>query len=279
MPNVYNAVSGSFDFKGVNYVVRTRDPTTSDYKGFFVPTIWVNSTNDKAFILTDNNVSNVKWLQLSSGGSTASSITTDTANFDAWLSGTDNTAQKAFDTLEEVGKTITPQHSVLLAGSSYGITNTGVLTNGQLIIGNTSNAPSVSTLTAGSGITITNGSGTITIASSGGSGGGTTWEEVTSSTKSMSPDYAYGVNNGTGVTFTLPATASAGTVLEIIGISGIWKLAQNAGQTVYFGNTNTTTGVGGSLTATNRGDCIALRCTVADTDWRITSSVGNITVV
>lgn len=47
-------------------------------------------------------------------------------------------------------------------------------TNGQLLIGNTTgNTLSLNTLTAGTGITITNGTGTITIASTGGGSGGT----------------------------------------------------------------------------------------------------------
>lgn len=45
-------------------------------------------------------------------------------------------------------------------------------TNGQLLIGNTTgNTLAKATLTAGSGITITNGAGSITIATSGGGGG------------------------------------------------------------------------------------------------------------
>ena len=44
-------------------------------------------------------------------------------------------------------------------------------TDGDLLIGNNSGGLSVATLTQGSGITITNGNGTITIASTGGSTG------------------------------------------------------------------------------------------------------------
>ena len=44
-------------------------------------------------------------------------------------------------------------------------------TNGQLLIGNTGNIPSVNTLTAGSNITVTNGAGSITIAGASGSSG------------------------------------------------------------------------------------------------------------
>jgi hypothetical protein len=51
----------------------------------------------------------------------------------------------------------------------------GPLTNGQLIIGSAGNAPQAQNLTAGTGITITNSAGGITIATSGGSGGGVDW--------------------------------------------------------------------------------------------------------
>jgi hypothetical protein len=48
-------------------------------------------------------------------------------------------------------------------------------TNGQLLIGNsTGNTLDKATLTAGGGITITNGAGSITIAATGGGGGGST---------------------------------------------------------------------------------------------------------
>ena len=47
----------------------------------------------------------------------------------------------------------------------------GLTTNGQLIIGSTGSSAVVNTLTAGSSITITNGAGSITIASTGGGAG------------------------------------------------------------------------------------------------------------
>ena len=60
--------------------------------------------------------------------------------------------------------------SATLAVSSGGTGQTSY-TNGQLLIGNTTgNTLTKATLTAGTGITITNGTGSITIASSGGSG-------------------------------------------------------------------------------------------------------------
>ena len=54
------------------------------------------------------------------------------------------------------------------------LTSTAAPANGQLLIGSSSNAPALATLTAGSNISITNGPGSITISSTGGGGGSPT---------------------------------------------------------------------------------------------------------
>lgn len=67
--------------------------------------------------------------------------------------------------------------AITLAGTlavANGGTGQTSYTNGQLLIGNTTgNTLTKATLTAGTGISITNGTGSITIATSGGGGGGT----------------------------------------------------------------------------------------------------------
>jgi hypothetical protein len=91
-------------------------------------------------------------------------------------------------------------------------------------------------------------------------------------------DYAYCANRGGGVVFTLPVSAAIGTQFEIVGKAGLWAINQNNGQTIYFGDINTTTGVAGALTATDKGDCVKLRCITANSDYRVVSSIGNISV-
>jgi hypothetical protein len=59
--------------------------------------------------------------------------------------------------------------------------NDQLTTNGQLLIGSTSATPVVATLSAGTGITITNGAGSISIASSGGSSALTWIASITAS--------------------------------------------------------------------------------------------------
>lgn len=55
----------------------------------------------------------------------------------------------------------------LLVTNANAIVTTNALTNGQLLIGSTGASPLLGTLTAGAGITITNGAGSITIATNG----------------------------------------------------------------------------------------------------------------
>ena len=58
-------------------------------------------------------------------------------------------------------------NSFLYANNSGTLTSTAAATNGQLLIGRTGDVPLAATLTAGTGITVTNGAGTITIAAAG----------------------------------------------------------------------------------------------------------------
>jgi hypothetical protein len=174
------------------------------------------------------------------------------------------------------GSTVT-QFSLLLGGAnSHTIANLGVATNGQLPIGSAGANPVLATLTAGTGISITNGAGSITIA---GTGGGLTWTDVTGSTQAMAVNNGYTADSGSLITFTLPSTAAFGTVMAVVGKgTGLWKIAQNSGQTIHMGITNTTTGTGGSLASNFQYDVVYLLCTVANTDFTCVQAIGNLTV-
>lgn len=191
-------------------------------------------------------------------------------------------------------------------------------TDGQVLISANGSAPAWASLTAGSNITITPGANSIEIAAAGAAGittiagdsgtatgatvniyGGT---NVTTSAAGdtltinssgrlswsvISSDQSADVNNGYicdkagTLLLTLPATAAVGDVIRVTGINFAtgWKIAQNAGQTIHFGVSDTTTGAGGYLQSTAIRDSVELVCVVADTDFNVISSVGNITVV
>lgn len=113
----------------------------------------------------------------------------------------------------------------------------------------------------------------------GGSGGGITWSIITAD-QSAVVDNGYICNKGTLLTLTLPTTSAVNTVIRVAGMNaGLWKIAQNASQKIHFGNVTTTTGTGGSLASVHARDAVELICVVADLEWNVISSVGNITVV
>ncbi len=153
----------------------------------------------------------------------------------------------------------------------------GQLTNGQLIIGSTGAVPVKASLSAGSGISITGGAGTITIS---GTGSGIGWNEVTGTTQQMVADSGYVANNGGLVTFTLPATAAFGTAINIIGKgAGGWSIVANTGQTMQVGAVASTITTG-SVSSTNQFDSIDLICTTANTVWTThCAPQGNLTII
>lgn len=174
------------------------------------------------------------------------------------------------------GVTLT-NHAVLIGAASNSITSLA-LTNGQIAIGSTGADPTAAALTAGAGISITNGAGSITVA---GVGGGLTWTVVTGTTQAAAVNNGYIANNAGQVTITLPAVSAVGDIVSVTGINNAtgWKIAQNAGNQIFFGTTSTTAGAGGSLTSTATRDAVQLLCTSTSANWQVLSSIGNITVV
>jgi len=111
------------------------------------------------------------------------------------------------------------------------------------------------------------------------SAGGFTWNEVTGTSQAASVNNGYICNNASLVTVTLPDTAAVGSVVRVAGKgAGGWRIAQNASEIIHFGNVDTTTGVGGRLDSTDTNDAVELLCIVADTEWMVLSSQGNITI-
>lgn len=161
-------------------------------------------------------------------------------------------------------------------GSTTAMAWTAALTDGQLLIGDTAGVvPVPATLTAGPGVSIVNGAGSITISSSG---GGFSWNIVSGTTDDFVASNGYICNNAAGVSVKLPATAAVGDSFKITALQVSWTVEQNASQIIHFGDQSTTTGVGGSLASTNARDVLEFICVVANTDFQVVSSIGNITV-
>jgi len=176
------------------------------------------------------------------------------------------------------GRTSLTNGAVLVGDGTSAVELVGPLTDGQLLIGDTAGvSPVAATLTAGAGVAIVNAAGSITISASA---GGFTWNEETGTSATMAVQNGYIANNAGLVTLTLPSTAALGEVVQVVGKgAGLFRIAQNAGQTIHYIDSDTTTGAGGSLTALEQYAAIELVCITANTDWAALDSAGNFTVV
>lgn len=174
---------------------------------------------------------------------------------------------------------------VVSYNSTTGIFSESPITQFNTLVGGASNAiTSIAPSTAGFVLTSNGGSANPTFQSPAAP---TTfaWVQVASGTQAVSPATGYVTDNATQVTYTLPATPSFGDGFVITGgVSGAatapWTLAQNANQQIKFGNSATTVGVTGSLTATLQYDTVELLCIVAGASavWVVIESVGSITI-
>lgn len=174
------------------------------------------------------------------------------------------------------GRTTLTDHAFLIGAGVSPVNFLGPGTDGQIPIGSTGITPILATITAGAGITVTNGAGSITIASTA---GGFTWNIVAAASQALAAENGY-INTNVGLTtFTLPAVTIVGDTYQIAGNSaGGWRVAQNAGQQIHYGSVSTTVGVAGQLDSTSAHDCIEILCITANTTFIILDSVGTITV-
>jgi len=107
-----------------------------------------------------------------------------------------------------------------------------------------------------------------------------TANNVTGTSASLAVNNLYVANNAGLVTLTLPNAASVGDRIFIRGGgAGGWSIAQNANQIIHAGSSASTTGVGGSLSSTNRYDCVDLTCIVANLEFVCNGIQGNLTIV
>lgn len=136
-------------------------------------------------------------------------------------------------------------------------------TNGFVPIGDGSTFSSAA-LTAGTNISISNGSGSITINASGAAS--FSWSTIAGTTQSAAVQKGYIPTNGSLTTITLPTTFAVGDRISVQGQgSGGWNITAGTGTTIQLGSSATTTG--GSLASANRYDSINLIAIVANTTW------------
>ena len=239
----------------------------------------------------------------STGGSNqAALILTNTSTFNGILSATDSNVQQALQDIDQWGKSTT-LHGVLLGeGTGNAISSTTAGTAGQVLTSGGSSADPLwttavyPTTVATGDILAATGTNTIGViagtgATSGyvltgnGSGNAASWKPISqiswtqqATSTTMAINTGYIVTDGSLCTLTLPATAAVGSFLFIAGTNAAgWKIAQAAGQIIYFGTVNTTSGTSGYLASSSTYDTVQLLCITANTTWMVISSIGNIT--
>lgn len=218
-----------------------------------------------------------------SGSGTLNTLTGNTGGAISPTAGNINTLGTGSITIAGSGSTLTTQltgltnHSLLVGAGTATITNLGVATNGQLPIGSTGADPVLATITAGTGVTVTNGAGTITIAATA---AGFTWTDVTGATQTLAVENGYITDRGGGVAYTLPASGALGDTIKIVGKAGLATITPNANQQIRLGSVSGTVGVTGTMVSNNAGDCAELICTTsgASTVWTVASVIGTWTI-
>jgi hypothetical protein len=182
--------------------------STSGYVGLTVPAAagsrtytLPNADGTSGQVLTTNGSGTLSWTTASGG----------VAGVTSFSAGTTGLTPAAAST-----------GAVTLAGTlavANGGTGQTTYTDGQLLIGNsTGNTLTKATLTAGSGVTITNGSGSITISST--ASGAPTMNIVSSTTQTAVASNHYVLTAAGATTLTLPSSPAAGAIVWVTVANG-----------------------------------------------------------
>lgn len=180
-------------------------------------------------------------------------------------------AEPAFSTITSTGGTI----SFILGTNALNMETGGaVATTYTCDTGSATPATNNLNVLGGVNCTTTGSGSTVTVDVQG---IGTTWIEVTGTSVSAAINTGYILNNAGLVTVNLPGTFAVGDEIRLAGKgAGLWVADNPAGDVIHFGNQDTSSG--GTVTATNRYDCLHILGTVANAEWTVLTSVGNLTV-
>lgn len=155
----------------------------------------------------------------------------------------------------------TANRGVLTTGATGVPVVTALATDGQLIIGSTAGVPSASTLTAGTGVSITNGSNSITIAVTS---GGFTWSDASGAFSPLAENGYFITGTATG---TLPAAPANGDTIKFFvdHASQVLTIQATVGKIIRFGST--VSAAAGTAVSTAQGDSVELVYRSTNTCW------------
>jgi hypothetical protein len=165
----------------------------------------------------------------------------------------------------------TANGGVLTTGATGIPAITQLASNGSLLIGATGGAPASATLTAGTGISITNGANSITITATG---AGFPWTD-TSGTVNATANNGYFITGTTNST--LPSGPSQGNVIKyIVDTDSILTVTANTGQKIR--TANNITALAGNIVNTIKGDSVELVYRSSSSTWYAQSFNGAWTI-
>jgi hypothetical protein len=99
----------------------------------------------------------------------------------------------------------------------------------------------------------------------------------------MAANTNYITDGAVRIDMTLPASAAVGSTIRITNknAGGYFRIRQPIGDTMYFDQLATTTGLAGYIEVTNNGAraSIEIVCVTTDVDWNVLSSIGTFTIV
>jgi len=140
-------------------IIAQRAPTANDFAP--VATLWVDQPNDDNYILTRVVANAATWINAGGGGGVFTTVTT-TGTI------TCGTALTVGTTLQVTGNTTLNTGLGVVQSSAAGLLTASDGTDGQVLVASTgAAAPAWANITAGVGINVTNGAGTIQIDATG----------------------------------------------------------------------------------------------------------------
>ncbi len=150
-------------------------------------------------------------------------------------------------------------HGVLIGEGTGSIVATATGTAGQFLVSNGASAdPTFQTATPQSVVT-----------------------PVAGTSQAMLSNHTYIANAATLTTFTLPATAAVGDVIQVVGSSlntGGWTITYTTGQIIWGPAGASTVTTGNAASAAAAAQAVKIICTIANTTWAILDNSGTITL-
>lgn len=104
---------------------------------------------------------------------------------------------------------------------------------------------------------------------------------VAGASQSMAVNHSYIANDASLTTFTLPATAAVGSILQIVGSAlntGGWTITYGTSQIIWGPAGSSTITSGSASSAAAAAQSVTMVCVVANTTWVITANSGTITL-